>query len=104
VCAACLLACFLSFFLFWFVYLLNRKKENCVFWAPVFDFKDYRFMPSVCVWCKCFLLSLLLLLLLLSVMVLLVMDMLAFLSSFFSVDWLYGVMLMLRRSFSSGFF
>jgi hypothetical protein len=31
VCAACLLACFLSFFLFWFVYLLNRKKENCVF-------------------------------------------------------------------------
>jgi hypothetical protein len=37
-------------------------------------------------------------------MVLLVMDMLAFLSSFFSVDWLYGVMLMLRRSFSSVFF
>ncbi len=98
------LAFFLSFSFGLSICWIGRKKIVCCeLRFSVFDFKDYRFMPSVCVWCKCFLL-LLLLLLLLSVMVLLVMDMLAFLSSFFSVDWLYGVMLMLRSSFSSGFF
>jgi hypothetical protein len=91
-----LLACFLSFFLFWFVYLLNRKKENCVLWAAVFGFWFQGLSIHAFRVCLMQMLSI--------IVVLLVMDMLAFLSSFFSVDWLYGVMLMLRRSFSSGFF